>query len=327
MSEILAPLLNIPTTLISGFLGVGKTSAILSLLQQKPDGQKWAVLVNEFGRVGLDGAIYRAHGVEVKEVPGGCMCCAAGAPLRVAVNQLLKQARPQRLIIETSGMGHPKRILDTLRGEHFHRVLSLRATICLVDPQKLLDVRYSEHENFIDQVTMADILVANKTDLASNEAMRAFDRLSKRSDPAKSLIARTRLGHLDVRWLDMPATGERRAHYPMHHQDSGSDSNGDSGSPSRNDGYQSHGWLFPEQQQFNFDCLLKLFQNLHVTRIKAVMHTNKGWYIFNGLSGQIDSLKIESALDSRVEIINPELSVSDIESAISGCSSDPALSI
>ena len=320
MPVALPPLLNIPTTLINGFLGVGKTSAVLSLLRQKPDAEKWAVLVNEFGSVGLDGAIYRAHGIEVKEVPGGCMCCAVGAPLRVAVNQLLKQARPQRLIIETSGMGHPKRILDTLRGEYFRAVLKLQASICLVDPQKLLESRYTSHENFIDQVAMADILVANKIDLANDEAMQAFNKLAEQADPAKSLLARTHFGQLDIAWLDLPASSGHHAHYPLHH-------NRYPDSTRNNDGYQSHGWLFPAQQLFDYACLLKLFRSLAATRIKAVMHTDRGWHIFNGQSGQIDITKIETSRDCRLEIIDPGISVSDIESAIRCCRQAPLVSV
>ena len=81
---------HIPTNLIMGFLGAGKTSAILHLIQQKPRNEKWSVLVNEFGAIGIDSAIYQAHGISVKEIPGGCMCCTAGVPMQVAINQLLK---------------------------------------------------------------------------------------------------------------------------------------------------------------------------------------------------------------------------------------------
>jgi len=61
---------NIPTNLIMGFLGVGKTTAILDLLKQKPENENWAVLVNEFGKVGIDGAIFSAAGATVKEIAG-----------------------------------------------------------------------------------------------------------------------------------------------------------------------------------------------------------------------------------------------------------------
>ena len=84
----------VPTNIITGFLGVGKTSAILHLLRYKPDNERWAVLVNEFGEIGVDGSLLQgrhaeANGVFVREVPGGCMCCTAGLPMQIALNQLL----------------------------------------------------------------------------------------------------------------------------------------------------------------------------------------------------------------------------------------------
>ncbi|WP_369823160.1 GTP-binding protein, partial [Oleiphilus sp. HI0128] len=80
-------------------LGVGKTSAILNLLKQKPDNERWAVLVNEFGEIGVDGSFFQGQssqeqGVFIKEVPGGCMCCASGLPMQIALNQLLSRAKP-----------------------------------------------------------------------------------------------------------------------------------------------------------------------------------------------------------------------------------------
>jgi len=104
-------LYDIPANLVMGFLGAGKTTAILHLLDTKPAGETWAVLVNEFGAVGIDGTVIAGQGVFVKEVPGGCMCCAAGLPMQVAVNRLLREARPDRLLIEASGLGHPRRVL------------------------------------------------------------------------------------------------------------------------------------------------------------------------------------------------------------------------
>jgi len=79
----------ISTTLITGFLGVGKTTAIRHLLANKPAGQRWAVLVNEFGEIGIDGAVLSDEsGVTVREIAGGCICCSQGPTLRVALTRL-----------------------------------------------------------------------------------------------------------------------------------------------------------------------------------------------------------------------------------------------
>ena len=82
-----------PVNVITGFLGVGKTSSILSLLHQKPVDEEWAILVNEFGEIGVDqglikGQIAPRNDVMVLEVPGGCMCCAAGLPMEMALSQI-----------------------------------------------------------------------------------------------------------------------------------------------------------------------------------------------------------------------------------------------
>ncbi len=98
---------NIPTNIITGALGVGKTTLIQSLLKNKPKNEKWAILVNEFGEVGIDGAMLTgaashaaAQDIFIKEVPGGCMCCTSGLPMQIALNLLLAQAKPDRLLIE-----------------------------------------------------------------------------------------------------------------------------------------------------------------------------------------------------------------------------------
>ena len=124
----------VPTNIITGFLGVGKTTAILNLLKSKPANQRWAVLVNEFGEIGVDGSLFQGQQSEdqdvfIREVPGGCMCCAAGLPMQIALNQLLAKAKPDRLLIEPTGLGHPKEVLQVLSTEYYQDVLSLHKTL------------------------------------------------------------------------------------------------------------------------------------------------------------------------------------------------------
>ena len=109
---------------ITGFPGVGKTTAILNLLQQKPDDELWAILVNEFGEIGVDGGLLKGQApvrddVMVFEIPGGCMCCAAGLPMEMALSQLFFLASPDRLIIEPTGLGHPAEVLSVLASDAY----------------------------------------------------------------------------------------------------------------------------------------------------------------------------------------------------------------
>lgn len=127
------------TNLITGFLGSGKTTSILHLLAHKDPAEKWAVLVNEFGEVGIDGALLADSGALLKEIPGGCMCCVNGLPMQVGLNTLLRQGKPDRLLIEPTGLGHPKQILDLLTAPVYEPWIDLRATLCILDPRLLLD--------------------------------------------------------------------------------------------------------------------------------------------------------------------------------------------
>ena len=85
---------QIPTNIITGFLGVGKTTVIQKLLSQKPIEERWAVLANEGGVVGIDSNLFSSanenkSGVTISQVPGGCMCCTNGLPMQMALNLLL----------------------------------------------------------------------------------------------------------------------------------------------------------------------------------------------------------------------------------------------
>ena len=150
-----------PTNIITGFLGSGKTTAILNLLKNKPANENWAVLVNEFGEIGIDGAILTQQGTLVKQVPGGCMCCAAGVPTSVAITSLLR-GKPDRLIIEPTGLGHADKILATLMSEQFREHIDLKATLALVDPRNLSNPKYLSNDNFIEQLSIADVIIGNK---------------------------------------------------------------------------------------------------------------------------------------------------------------------
>ncbi len=311
-------LTNIPTNLVVGFLGVGKTTAILDLLKQKPKNENWAVLVNEFGKVGIDGAIYSAAGVTVKEIAGGCLCCAVGLPFQVSVNRLLKEVRPDRLLIEPTGLGHPKKVLDMLETGSFKNVLELRASICLVDPEKLKDSRYTTHETFIDQIALSDVLVANKMDLADQEAIKLFHQWANKSRPEKALIAQTMQGQLDVTWLDMPRHPKRQATFPNAHKISKIYPANNIGHPLSNkaDGFQSFGHIFPAQSYFDFKQLNDFLSQLKVERIKGILNTDKGWFIINGAEGNINYFPTTPSGHSRIEIIASQNHLQGISTAL-----------
>ncbi|MGR6734965.1 CobW family GTP-binding protein [Pseudomonas chlororaphis] len=130
---------NIPTHVIAGPLGAGKTSLIQHLLAQRPAHERWAVLINEFGQIGLDAALLTRDedGIALGEVAGGCLCCVNGAPFQVGLGRLLRKARPDRLFIEPSGLGHPAQLLQQLREAPWQQVLAVQPCVLVLDAQAL----------------------------------------------------------------------------------------------------------------------------------------------------------------------------------------------
>jgi len=312
----------IPTNIITGFLGVGKTTAITHLLKHKPQDEIWSVLVNEFGEIGIDGAMLKSVNAHVREVPGGCICCVAGLPMKIALNMMIAKTKPDRILIEPTGLGHPEEIINTLLGEYYNTVLDLRATLTLVDPRKLGDGRYTENANFQDQIAVADVLVASKTDECGPEERRAFDELLSSFEIPKQVSFWIEQGQLEASWLDFPRTAHEVKN-PKHHQKNRLSPqrelyNANVSLPENErfirrensaNGFYSCGWLFQPQLQFDFNQLFGWLSGAPFLRVKAVMHTNEGLYMFNAENGVLSVNEIpvqsrEDILDSRIEVID-----------------------
>ncbi|KAI8466289.1 MAG: CobW/HypB/UreG, nucleotide-binding domain-containing protein [Monoraphidium minutum] len=157
--------LPVPVTIITGSLGAGKTTVMRHLVANKPPDEVWAIVVNEFGAVGIDGAAIQAAappgagGAVVKQIAGGCMCCVSSGLLTAAVAQIVRQVKPDRLLLEPSGLGHPGGLVDVLQGEHLRSALLLNAIVCLVDLTSF-DPDVLEGVGVIsDQIAIADVLL------------------------------------------------------------------------------------------------------------------------------------------------------------------------
>jgi len=319
---------HIPTNIITGFLGVGKTTAILHLLKHKPADENWAVLVNEFGKIGIDGQIIQNQGAMVKEIPGGCMCCAAGVNMKVGLNALVKQAQPDRLLIEPTGIGHPQQILKILNEAPYDELLDMRACICLLDPRNLQDERYLDNDNFNQQIDIADVLVANKTDQCSTQDQHIFHQLL--NDRNKQNSNWIQHGQLDIDLLNLSHNTTTQASAADHHHakvesnDKIELEQGEAFKRLENleDGLFSCGWLFSDQV-FDFDKLFALFNKLHTDRIKATALTNQGASLFNYAGQDISLHKLEQLEHSRIEILSTHtMNWDEIEQNLLNCLQD-----
>lgn len=323
---------RVPVNLITGFLGVGKTTAIRKLLADKPTDQYWAVLVNEFGEVGIDGPAIAAAGdaLNVVEVPGGCICCTTSPMLRVSLTKLLRQRRPDRLLIEPSGLGHPAGIIDVLRDPYLAAALEVRATVTLVDPRQLDDTRYTSHEIWRDQIALADVLVANKCDRADAFHVDRFLAMAAAMFPPKLAVRTTSQGELDPALLDLAREEDSAAQSALKPDlsprpralaatdvtETTPPADGQPEVKQRSEGEQaSCGWHWAPQVRFSAERLAQLFEQLQdhpalglppVSRGKGVFHTDHGWLLFNWVGGETSAVEIAWRRDSRAEIIVAE---------------------
>ncbi|MEO1766322.1 CobW family GTP-binding protein [Thiobacter aerophilum] len=299
--------MKIPTNLISGFLGVGKTTAILDLLARKGQSGRWAVLVNEFGQVGIDGARLQASGVMVREVAGGCICCAAQLPLKVALTRLLREVRPERLIIEPTGVGHPAGIIDALRDAWLAPHIELRSVITLVDPQQFADARLQALKTYRDQLALADVLVINRCDLATPAQVQRCLAALEALYPPKLDVACTQQGRLDPDWLDL-AYGEVQASWHPAHDEVGC--------------FVSRSLRFEPEVVFHRERLSAWFEALasdaRILRAKGVLRVGRDWQDYELAGGQLTVAPITWRRDSRVEVVaqTPAPDWAQIEAAL-----------
>lgn len=306
----------IPTNIITGFLGAGKTTLIQQLLANKPTNERWAVLVNEFGQIGIDQALMgQTQEVFIKEVAGGCICCANFLPMQVALAQLLAKARPQRLLIEPTGLGHPKQIIQNLSESHWQSTLTLEATLCVIDARQYQDERVQQHESFIAQAQVADVLVFSKNDVL-NEAERAsVQAFAQTLPPPIPQTVFIENGQLDFAYLHYKRKTAPIIKRSLLHDQSRLLANNSPKQQTIEPPYHYHqqaldsfvgGWVFPAQWQFEHNDLLELLFALKAQRVKGVIHTNQGWLTINLTALDATFNSCAPSNDSRLEIISQQ---------------------
>ena len=319
---------KIPTNIITGFLGVGKTSSILHLLKHKPENERWAVLVNEFGEIGIDGSLMQGQysensGVFIQEVPGGCMCCAAGLPMQVALNQLLSKAKPDRLLIEPTGLGHPVEILQILSDKFYQQLLQVEKILTLVDARNLTDSRYTEHDTFNQQISIADIVVGNKRDLyqggetsmLESYVQQVIHRIDGKATESNITINFTEQGRINPQWLQGKTAAIARHAHHHHHSSNKPDLNpldlntkdipevGYIKAENDGEGFASIGWRFDSNKVFNRNKLHVFLTGLSAERMKAAFITEQGIFGYNLTADSLTEIELDEVVESRIEII------------------------
>lgn len=194
----------IPVSILTGFLGAGKTTLLNYILRQQ-HGHKFAVIINEVGKIGVDGQLVERQQEEIVEMSNGCLCCTVRKDLVRGVQNLLKKGGFDYLLIETTGIAEPGPIAQTfLNIPQLQQLVRMDSIITVVDAEQI-QKQLSEVETAVEQVRMADFLLLNKTDLVEEETLRAAEAKIRELNPHATLF-RTNQSEVNLReLLDMHA--------------------------------------------------------------------------------------------------------------------------
>ena len=243
---------KIPATVITGFLGAGKTSLIRHLMENA-NGRRIALVINEFGDVGIDGDILKACGVEgcgeddIVELANGCICCTVADEFLPTMEALLERPEPpEHIVIETSGLALPKPLVKAFTWPEVRTRVTVDGVIAVIDGAAVAEGRFAadpvavdeqrradpslDHESpleelFEDQLACADLVVVNKADLLDSEAeTRVRDLVDSGTRPAVKVVPATfgRLEPAVVLGLGAEAEDDL-ASRPSHHDDEDGD--------------------------------------------------------------------------------------------------------
>lgn len=320
---------NIPTHVIAGPLGAGKTSLIKHLLAQKPADERWAILINEFGQIGLDAALLTTtdDGIALGEVAGGCLCCVNGAPFQIGLGRLLRKARPDRLLIEPSGLGHPAQLMEQLREPPWEGVLTVLPCVMVLDATAMA-AGQPLPESQQAALGGAGLLVMNKSEsLDATARDKIAQRLPDRplfwteqavlpladlpgidaqasaavdKSPVDNQVAPKGLAQLPAIWTD--------PRQPI------------CLSQGQSEGW-SIGWRWHPSQRFELMRVQQWLNSLAWRRAKLVIHSNAGWLSGNALDGSaIHWQNSEWRRDSRLELIFTEpQDEAVLQAGLAGC--------
>lgn len=287
---------KIKVNIITGFLGAGKTTAIVNLLKKKDKNENWAVIVNEFGEISIDSLTLSesTESGKVYDIYGGCICCSAKEYFRENLNKIIQEKKFDRIVIEPTGLGGPDMVNEIILSIP---ELKLMPSICLVDPFNFENKRIQMIPLFRIQIQRADVVVLSKCDLVDDrQKLKTIMHKIQQTFPGKLSYSFAVNGALDVGLLD-------------------------SGTPIQKGGIlginlskkeiKSKTYLVPNSEIIDVESLLNYFRDDEsIVRAKGYVRGLSGWRLINyTLTDQ--KIEVSSDLPQGVITVFAELNDGD----------------
>ena len=212
--------------IISGFLGAGKTTFIKKLLKEAIAGEQVVLIENEFGEIGIDGGFLKDSGIEIREMNSGCICCSLVGDFGKSLEEVLTKYRPDRVIIEPSGVGKLSDVMNAVRNAAKDLEVRLNSAVTVVDANKCRMYMKNFGEFFNNQVENAGTIVLSRTDVTEKGKVRKAAEMLREHNAAATIVT-TPIGQLGgaqlLELIEKPDTmmedllAQAKADYEHHH--------------------------------------------------------------------------------------------------------------
>ena len=174
--------------IFSGFLGAGKTTLIKKLIKEAFAGQQVVLIENEFGEIGIDGGFLKESGIQINELNAGCICCSLVGDFRTALQQVVEQYHPDRIVIEPSGVGKLSDVTRAVEGVAEHLDVQLNSFVTVADVNKVKMYMKNFGEFYDDQISHASCILLSRTQTASEEKIAAAVALLREKNPTATIV-------------------------------------------------------------------------------------------------------------------------------------------
>ena len=174
--------------IFSGFLGAGKTTLIKKLIKESFAGQKVVLIENEFGEIGIDGGFLKESGIQINELNAGCICCSLVGDFRAALQQVVEQYHPDRIVIEPSGVGKLSDVTRAVEGVAEHLDVQLSSFVTVADVNKVKMYMKNFGEFYDDQISHASCIILSRTQNATEEKIAAAVAMLREKNPTAAIV-------------------------------------------------------------------------------------------------------------------------------------------